>query len=209
MSRGTPLGEQVYVRLREEVLGGDAGRLSEARLAKRLGVSRTPVREALTRLVADGLVRRDEYGYSLVVPSLATVRELHEVTVAVELRGLERCLEEPSLRHDPAVLTAELERWYALRAGPTPTPAEFVVHDDRFHATLLGSAGNAELVATLVTVQGRARHARLHYGLLDHRVEHAVTEHIEIAELVLAGELRAASTLLRRHLGPAPAVRIP
>ena len=86
----TSLRERVYLELRDEVLGGRIGpteRLTEPRLSKRFGVSRTPVRDALTRLVGDGLLAREEWGYSVVVPSMARVRDIYEVRIAVELRG--------------------------------------------------------------------------------------------------------------------------
>lgn len=70
-----PLRERVYAVLRDDVVNGDIGagtRLTEPKLAARFGISRTPVREALGRLVADGLLQREEdYGYSVVVPDLA------------------------------------------------------------------------------------------------------------------------------------------
>src|ERR1044072_4530597 len=131
-----PLREQVYLRLRDEVLRGQWAvqqRFTEPALARRLGVSRTPVREALTRLLADGLVRREEYGYSVVVPDMGTIRDLYEVRVAVELRGIARCIENPSIRHSPATLAQELEHWHGLRAAPPAPTTEFVLEDERFH----------------------------------------------------------------------------
>lgn len=211
MTRGSPLGERVYVRLRAALLDGTrpvTERLTESKLARELGVSRTPVREALTRLVSDGLVRREDYGYSVVLPSLATLRDLHEVAVAVELRGIERCLENPALRHDADALRRELARWYALREAPAPAPAEFVCHDERFHTTLLAASGNTELVAALTAVHGRTRHARIHFGPLAEHPETAIGEHIAIAERLLGGELEAARELLHRHLEAAVPPRL-
>jgi DNA-binding GntR family transcriptional regulator len=199
-----PLREQIYIRLRDEVLSGDHGfseRLTEPKLAKQLGVSRTPVREALTRLVADGLVRRADYGYAVVVPSMGKIRDLYEVRIAVELRGIARAIENPTVSHDAGVLEAELRYWYGLRDNP-PAPAPgFVLQDERFHAGLLASSGNPELVEALVGVNRRIRHVRMYGFVIEGRIETSIAEHIEIAERVLDGQLDTALTLLHEHIG--------
>jgi DNA-binding GntR family transcriptional regulator len=203
-ARQVPLREQIYTRLRDEVLSGDreiTERLTEPKLARQLGVSRTPVREALTRLVADGLVQREEYGYSVVVPSMTKIRDLYEVRIAVELRGIARAIENPTVRHDAGTLGAELEQWYALR-GDQPAPStEFVLLDERFHTALLSSSGNPELVDALTGVNRRIRHIRMYDFLVEGRIETSIQEHIEIAERVLEGRLDTALTLLHEHIG--------
>lgn len=201
---GTPLREQVYRELRDAVLDGGVSvgdRLTEPKLSRQFGMSRTPIRDALTRLVADGLLRREDYGYSVVVPSTAQIRDLHEVRIAVELRGIDRCIENPQLRHDGAALTDELGRWHRLRADPpAPTP-EFVREDERFHAVLLAASGNPELVDVLDDVNRRIRRVRMYDFAVPDRITASIGEHIEIAERVLARDLPPARRLLHEHLG--------
>jgi DNA-binding GntR family transcriptional regulator len=199
-----PLREQVYAQLRDALLDGEvspAERLTEPKLSKRFGVSRTPVREALTRLVADGLVQREDYGYSVVVPSMSRVRDLYEVRIAVELRGISRSIENPGVRHDAAVLGAELEYWYGLRAAPPDPSPEFVLRDERYHAALLTASGNTELVAVLVDVNRRIRRVRMYDFTIPGRIETSIDEHIEIAERLVEGQLETAQTLLHEHIG--------
>lgn len=198
------LRDQVYLRLHDAVIGGGWGaaeRFTEPKLAKKLGVSRTPVREALTRLEADGLVRREDYGYSIVVPDLTTIRDLYEVRIAVELRGIARSIENPSVRHSARALEAELEHWYGLRTDPPAPRPEFVLEDERFHAALLGASGNPELVAALVAVNHRTRTARMYDFTVEGHVETAIAEHIEIMERVREGRLEEALVLLHEHIG--------
>lgn len=202
--RSIPLREQIYTKLRDEVLSGHRAvteRLTEPKLARQLGVSRTPVREALTRLMADGLVRREDYGYSVVVPSMGTIRDLYELRIAVELRGIVRSIENPTVCHDAAALGAELAHWYALREHPPAPAPEFVLQDERFHTALLAASGNVELVESLVGVNRRVRHVRMYDFLLEDRVETSIAEHIRITELVLDHQLDAALTLLHEHIG--------
>ncbi|WP_436496188.1 GntR family transcriptional regulator [Actinokineospora sp. HUAS TT18] len=201
---GGPLRDQVYLTLRDEVLGGQwaaADRVTEPKLAARLGVSRTPVREALARLVADGLVQRADYGYGVVVPSMATIRDLYELRIAVELRGIARAIENPQVRHDPDALATELDHWYALRADPPAPAPEFVLEDERFHTALLAASGNPELVSALGGVTRRIRAVRMYDFLIEGRIETSIAEHIEIMERVQATELDKALRLLHEHIG--------
>ena len=90
------LRESVYAKLRAAVLDGDFGsreRLVELRLAARFGVSRTPVREALARLLADGLIERGDSGFFVTVPNLAQLKDFYELRVTLELRGIARAIE--------------------------------------------------------------------------------------------------------------------
>ncbi|NUT96487.1 MAG: GntR family transcriptional regulator [Saccharothrix sp.] len=194
----------MYLELRDDVLGGRIGpteRLTEPRLAKRFGVSRTPVRDALTRLVADGLLTREDWGHSVVVPSLPRVRDLYEVRIAVELRGISRSIENPHVRHDPDALHTELKHWYALRATPPKPSPGFVLEDERFHTALLASSGNTELVRVLVDVTRRLGRVRMYDFVLPGQITTAIAEHIEIAEQVAHGHLHTAHRLLHEHIG--------
>lgn len=202
--RPTPLRDQVYTALRDAVLNGEIAareRLTEPRLATRFGMSRTPIRDAMTRLVADGLLQREDYGYAVVVPSLARVRDLYEVRIAVELRGVARCIENPEVDHDTALLERELQHWYDLRADPPAPAPEFVLEDERYHAALLTASGNDELVGVLVDVNRRIRRVRMYDFTIPGRIGTSVDEHIEIVERVLAGQLETAHRLLHEHIG--------
>ncbi|WP_105967908.1 GntR family transcriptional regulator [Streptomyces geranii] len=202
------LRESVYAHLRAAVLDGDFGpreRLAEMRLAARFGVSRTPVREALARLLADGLIERGDGGFFATIPNLTQLKDLYELRVALELRGIARAVENPAVRHDPAVLTAELGRWYAMRAQPPVPGPRFVVQDERFHVELCRASGNPALTDALVAVCERVRRVRMYDFLTQDRVDTAVGEHIEIMELVRDGRLDEGHRALHAHLGDSTA----
>ncbi|WP_066585420.1 GntR family transcriptional regulator [Cellulomonas timonensis] len=198
------LRDVIYERLRDEILGGRVPvreRLTEPKLGKAFGVSRTPVREALARLLADGLVERTDYGYAVVVPSLADLRDLYELRITLELRGIARAIENPDVRHAEGLLRDELARWLPLRDDPPePTPG-FVLLDERFHVTLSRASGNDQLTAALVAVNHKIRVVRMHDFVEPDRITATVVEHIEILELVLHRRLEEALTALHRHVG--------
>lgn len=203
-ARSSSLRETVYAMLRTEILNGRVDpreRLTEPQLSRRFEVSRTPVREALSRLLSDGLVERADYGYRVVVPSLSGLRDLYELRVTLELRGVSRIIENPDLRYDVVALRDELQRWEELRADPPEPDPSFVVLDERFHTTLSRAAGNERLTEALVDVNEKVRAVRM-YDFIEHeRIRITMDEHVEILELALADELTQARTALHKHVG--------
>ena len=201
---GGSLREQVYQQLRDEILNGRVSpreRLTEPKLSKAFDVSRTPVREALSRLLSDGLVERTDFGYAVVVPSLASLRDLYELRITLELRGVARAIENPQVHHDRALLGDELARWQELRDDvPDPDPS-FVVLDEGFHRALSQASGNAQLTDALVVVNQKIRAVRMHDFVEDERITATIAEHIEILELVLGERLGEALTALHQHVG--------
>lgn len=203
------LRDRVYVALRDDLMAGRISpyeRLAEERIAERFGVSRTPVREAFTRLQADGLVERRGGGLHLRIPSFQELSDLYELRVTLELRGIQRAIDDPNVRHDTATLEAELAALYTLQGTPPPPDAGFVAEDERFHTTLLDSSGNPALTRSLVQVNQRIRAVRMYDYMAEGRMETTIAEHIEITELVLRQRLPAARDALRAHVGSSQSV---
>jgi len=198
------LRDVVYQQLRDEILNGRISpreRLTEPKLGKLFDVSRTPVREALSRLLSDGLVERTDFGYAVVVPSLEDLRNLYELRITLELRGIARAIENPQVRHDEELLSAEREKWAELRDAPPEPDASFVLFDEGFHQVLSRSSGNTQLTGALVTVNQKIRAVRMHDFVETDRITATIDEHLEILTLVLARELPSALTALHKHVG--------
>jgi DNA-binding GntR family transcriptional regulator len=198
------LREQVYHRLRDEILNGRVSpreRLTEPKLSRAFEVSRTPVREALSRLLSDGLVERTDFGYAVVVPSLEDLRNLYELRITLELRGIARAIENPQVRHDDAMLRAELARWDEMRdVVPDPDPS-FVLRDEGFHQVLSRASGNAQLTDALVAVNQKIRAVRMHDFVEEDRITATIDEHREILGLVIERRLPESLTALHKHVG--------
>ncbi|WP_171048134.1 GntR family transcriptional regulator [Nocardia cyriacigeorgica] len=201
---GKPLRDVVYETLRAELMNGDikfGERLTEPKVSARFGISRTPVREALTVLCSDGLLQREEYGFSPVRPSIPLVRDLYELRITLELGGLQRAMQNPDVVHDKALLTAERKAWLDLQADPPEQEPGFVVRDEEFHVTLLTASGNAEMVRALRSVNSRIRHVRMYDFMVNNRIETTISEHLAILDAVLAEDLSLAYRLLHTHIG--------
>jgi DNA-binding GntR family transcriptional regulator len=162
LDRPAGLADQVYRTLREHLgshVIGPGQRLQEATLASELGVSRTPVREALARLESEGLVAADGRGY--VVPVLAD----EDVDEIYELRGL---LEPAALSHVAgsigdagalAPLVAALRD--AERAESRADAEAFIEANARFHATWHALIGNRRLLRAIDLCAGHVRYLRV------------------------------------------------
>lgn len=194
----------VHGRIQRMVLLGvfpTRERLAEERVAEMLGVSRTPVREAMARLHAERLLHRyADGGYFVAEPDLADLRDLYEVRVALELRGLVRAL-EGFASPDLAVLEPLRDRWRRLEVDPPEPDPSFVEVDESFHMTLSRATGNAVLADTLETVNARIRPVRMHDFFSADRVGVTISQHLGIVEAVLAGQVDVAVERMRVHVG--------
>ncbi|WP_171185526.1 GntR family transcriptional regulator [Ruegeria sp. HKCCC2117] len=201
-----PQGNSTYQRLLEEIRDGallPGDRLREIELSERLGVSRTPVREAIRQLEADGLVTH-------VPRQGATVRSLDYAEV-MELYEMRAVLEGTAARLAArAASDIELDELDILNdrlaeAGTGPDAAQI---NRVFHATLLDAAKNRFLAKSMLSLQK----ALLILGpsqLLDsERAAAAVTEHRRIMAALKARDGASAETEMRAHIQAAQRMRI-
>ncbi|WP_433660029.1 GntR family transcriptional regulator [Nocardia sp. CA-128927] len=205
MPRGgrIPLRERVYDSLRRDLATGvfvPTERLGEERLAEIYGVSRTPVREALARLQADGLVVRHSDGLYPYRPRLDELDHLYELRIVLEARGIQRSGSDSARSaHDLDLIRAELYTWRTLRDNP-PEPGPALVADEQFHTTLLAAAGNIALADALTAVHTRVRPVRTLDVPTPDRIATMTAEHITIAEQLLSGNVKAALHTLTTHI---------
>ncbi|MET0197984.1 MAG: GntR family transcriptional regulator [Rhodococcus fascians] len=200
ISGGGPLREQVYVALRQDLMAGvfdPTTRLGEEKLAEAYGVSRTPVREAMARLLADGLVQRLDAGLFPYRPRLDDLADLYELRTTLELRGIDRVDTEP---HDATAVREVLNDWTQARSSLPHPDAEFVARDESFHVTLLAASGNPALAEALRAVNARIRPVRMFDSLTRERIASTVDEHVAIWAAVVEGDLAAARASLLAHI---------
>jgi len=162
LDRPAGLGDQVYRTLRE-YLGSHVivpgQRLQEASLALQLGVSRTPVREALARLESEGLVAAE--GRSFVVPVLsdADVDEIYELRELLEPAALAQAASSIT---DLAALAPIAEALRDAEAADRRDNAEaFIEANARFHAAWHSLATNRRLLRAIAVCAGHVRYLRV------------------------------------------------
>jgi DNA-binding GntR family transcriptional regulator len=174
---GALRSEQAYAELKQRLLAGDfrlGARLKETKLAALLDVSRTPVREALLRLHAEGLVtRQPDGGYIPVVPDVPLIRSLYEVRAGLELQAIRRG------GHDRDTVAALLDEWHALADDEPEAAPAFVLLDESFHQGLAEAAGNSVLADVLRQINERIRPVRMVDFLTPDRITSTIAEHLE------------------------------
>jgi DNA-binding GntR family transcriptional regulator len=205
--------EHAYAELKTRLLLGEfplQQRLAEEKLAAAVGVSRTPIREALARLHAEGLiVRAADGGFKPSVPDVTLVQHLYEVRSGLELQALRRPA-TLGTTHDRERLASLQGEWQSLaaenQADPTEPDPGFVLLDEAFHVALAESAGNPALAEVLQQVNERIRVVRMQDFLLPERIERTIDEHLSIVTAVLDGRLVDAESQFTNHLDTSRAV---
>jgi DNA-binding GntR family transcriptional regulator len=194
---GAHLNEQVYEEIRTRVLTrrhAPGAKLSLHGLATELGVSRSPVHHALTRLVSEGLLTvRARRGYFVTPVTAVALAEGYDVRLALELHAAERTLGKLS--------SAELGTFRSLldRTGEAISHHQWDTANAAFHEYQIDLAGNALLssfyrelsVNLMMQVIRGGRHEG--HGQL-------VTEHRRIVEAFEAGDVDAARRSIRDHI---------
>jgi DNA-binding GntR family transcriptional regulator len=196
--------DDAYSVLKTRLLRGEFPlnmRLVETRIAQDLGVSRTPVREALARLAADSLLRpHSDGGFTPLIPDTDAIKDLYEVRSTLELDALRRPQRTDTI-HQRAILESLHDVWTDLVRQPAIEPSpEFVILDEAFHVTLALSAGNKALAELLVKINDRIRVIRMQDFLDPTRIQLTIEEHLSIVESVLEGNIAAAEETFKTHL---------
>lgn len=193
-------GSSVYSLLRDMAISYEfkpGERLSESELAERLGVSRTPVREALKRLVTDGFLVPASRGYMRRTMDVKESLDLYEARVAIERACVGLAIE----RATPAQLSEALDYLEQNQRVPANTPLERLVDlDEGFHLRVADMADNAELRRMLVSLNERIRFIR---WIDMESVGRASTqhEHLEILRAISARDPVASERLMSAHIG--------
>ena len=195
--------DRAYRDLRGEILDGvlaPGSVLAEVEQSTRLGVSRTPLREALSRLAADGLVAARP-GRGVVVTEIPVQRitELFEVRQALD----EQAARLAARRRNVAVfegLQGEFRRAHELLDNGDPARHDYYALVGRLDAAIDAAAGNDFLVATLGGVRTHvARIRRLSHDDPE-RLREAAREHLMIVEAIVDGSESLAAHATQLHL---------
>jgi DNA-binding GntR family transcriptional regulator len=204
LKRPLALSDQVYQTLRAHLRDGTIGAghpLQEVPLAEKLGVSRTPVREALTRLASEGLLASD--GRSFVVPalSLQDVDDIYEVRFLLEPAALRRVAE---LTTDPAVRAPIDEALAAANAAFKANDADaFREANIRFRNAWKDLVPNRRMVRAIEQYADHMMRIRA-LTLGDARIRGIVMKGLKrIAAALEAGDGDAAAAAMLDHLGEA------
>jgi DNA-binding GntR family transcriptional regulator len=195
------LAEQVYTELKSQMhefrlVPGD--RFSEVEIGSRLGVSRTPVREALFRLRNEGLLDVESKSGWFVRPiDFGRLEQLYDLRVVLELASVARLCARPDAAPELESLKGI---WLVPAAERLADGREVGAHDEQFHATLVRAAGNGEMARVHWDVTERIRIIRRLDFTRPDRIDATYTEHAKILRSVIQRKADQAQLLLRSHI---------
>lgn len=196
-----PLREVVFLRLRRAILQGelDPGeRLMEIRLAEQLGVSRTPVRDAIHKLVEEGLVS--------IVPRCGAVvagitdkdmRDVLEVRITLEKLAVSLCTERITADGVERLKEANEKFRKTVASGELIKIAEA---DVAFHDIIYSITDNKRLLQIINDLREQIYRYRLEYLKNDKARLELVGEHNRIIKYISEGDIEKAKTAIREHI---------
>lgn len=192
--------ERVYAQLKElairfELLPGD--RVNEVELARQFGVSRTPLREALNRLVSDGfLVFVAGKGFFRRSLDVKEIFDLFEMRQKLEMALAELAVERAS---DEQLQEIREFLSVSMKDDPSRNVDDLVSLDEEFHERMAALSGNLEMQHTLRTINARIRFIRW-VNMENGRRTQTQGEHSAILEAVAARNADLARSLLQAHI---------
>ncbi len=170
----------------------------EQDVALALGMSRTPVREAMIRLQREGLVDVvPRHGMRVLPVSPTDMREIYQVLTALECMAAELlAARKPSSDDLLPLVAATTAMDEALKVDDLDA---WAVADERFHALLVDLSGNRQLKDTVLNYWDRAHRARMFTLRLRPKPVNSTKEHLQMVECLRAGDVQGAAQVTRAH----------
>lgn len=193
------LRDRAYQALRDAIVDGTLApgeRLKDAELTRWLGLSRTPVREALARLEQDGLVETAPQRFTRVTPlDRRTARDAFPIVATLHALAAELAVPRLTASDHAEMLEANDRFAGSLRANRVE---QAIAADDAFHGVFVTASANAELPRALDRLMpGVRRLERLRFASLPGRA--SVRQHAEIVRLAAAGDAAETATRVREN----------
>jgi DNA-binding GntR family transcriptional regulator len=195
------LAEQAYTQLKAELhdflwLPGE--RASELEIANRLGMSRTPVREALFRLRNEGFLEVEaKAGWTVKPIDFARIDQIYDLRIVLETASIARLAQRDE---DPPELQALKDVWLVPAAERLTDGRQVGARDGLFHARWVAAAGNGEIVRVHQEVTERIRIVRRLDFTRGDRIDATYQEHAKILRAVMQRKTDVAQTLLKSHI---------
>lgn len=196
-----PLREMVYEELKMQILTGaiiPGTRMMEVELAKEIGVSRTPIREAIRKLEKEGLVtiepRRGAYASQISTEDMVDILEVRQ-----NMEGLAAFFAASRMTPEQLQELKEVSELYN-EAVKTGEMEEMIKHDTRFHRIIVESCNNKILVKMIEQLQELVLRFRYIYYDNFKRAENMPDEHYEILHAIETGDADAARYAADIHI---------
>jgi len=195
------LRDRVYDRLRTAIINGRMApgtTLLQEQLAEQMGVSRTPIRDALDRLASEGLVTRSAGGRVNVAElSFQELSEKYTVRSVLEGLALRLAAERMNDRQLEELARILRKMREAVEQNDAPSVTEYGAD---FHDTIIASCGNEFLIQTLQSLNDSIRRYRRVAATIPGRAMETMHEHQQVYSALQSGETETAQQLIQEHI---------
>lgn len=202
-----PLTEQAFALLRNDVIGGNFGagaKLKLDELQARYGFSSSPLREALSRLAQEGLVKADERrGFRVAAISAEDLRDITRMRLLIDLPALEDAIAQGDDGWEATVLAAHhrLDRMESrLSDGPVVLDDEWSSLHKGFHQSLLAACTSARQLAWSESLFDQAERYRRFSARFRTTSRRKSDEHRRLMQAVISRDTQLACALLTEHI---------
>ena len=196
-----PLREIVYEELKRQIMVGEIApgtRMMEVELADEMGVSRTPVREAIRKLEKEGLVtiepRRGAYASDISAKEMVDILEVRQ-----NLDGMAAGLAAQKITDEGKNELSRIARQYK-ESVDSGNVDEIIRNDEAFHKYIVGLSGNKTLIKMVSQVQELALRFRYLYYEDFSRFQNQPSEHQAIVDALAAGDVTSARKNAELHV---------
>jgi GntR family transcriptional regulator, rspAB operon transcriptional repressor len=200
------LGQQVYQHLRDKIYRMEIApgtRLGVSEIAEQLGVSRSPVRDALMMLVNEGVVELNSTGgYRVIQLNRSYIEDAFVVRRALELAAMQLAM----TRADRKRIEALRAKWLTFEQPPDTLLEDELQADRDLHKTIAEMSGNRLLIDALERITSITwLISRFSYNNVEkpHYGQMTAQEHVQLLDAMLAGDLVSAVAALDTHLNNA------
>ena len=201
MDEYLPLRDVVFKTLRQAILKGElepGERLMEIQLAERLGVSRTPIREAIRKLDLEGLVLMvPRKGAEVARISEKNLRDVLEVRRTLEELAVDLACQRMNQEELKELKETEAQFVQAIREGDAMQIAQT---DEHYHEIIYNSTGNEKLVQILNNLREQMYRYRLEYIKDEDKRDILLVEHEQILKALSLRHVHEARIAIREHI---------
>jgi DNA-binding GntR family transcriptional regulator len=194
-------GEVAYAKLRRCIIRCElepGERITEAKLASETGIGKTPVREALTRLIQDGLVRSiPGHGYEVTPITLGDVQDLYNFRLIIEPAAAQL-----AAGHVSATDLRRLDEFCKARLSIVDQESEshYLQANYLFHTTIADASGNQRLGKAVRRVLEESERLFHLSSALRKRSDDIAHEHTDLVDALIAGDGEMARKLMQTHI---------
>ncbi len=194
------LNQQVYTILKNKILKKKilpGTRLIDSQLAEEFGISRTPLRDAIRKLVEDGLVMhgKNGKGYYVYKPSAKDINEIFEMRLILDIAAATKLInivipEQPDI----------LDKITQFDVNDSKFDDSFVLSDEDFHDALIKFCNNSRMTEIYADLQAQTRAFRSVTSRDQSRVDKARKYHKKIVDGFCSGQLDETIEAIKKHV---------